>query len=395
MADLANISQIASFIPDADLTSVAQRWKRWSDRFDNLIIALNVTDNARKNALLLHLAGEVVFEIFDGLVLPAIPDDADAAVTNVYTAAKGALDAHFNPKRNVEFERYTFRSEKQKDNETIDAYHSRLRNLSRNCEFANVDIEIKSHIIQTCLSTRLRRRALVETTLSLQALLDLGRSMETTEKQVKVIESATGNAATGRESVAYVRRQPRGGNWSRPPACRYPVTLCRNCSKPFPHPGGKESCPAFSSICRGCQKRGHWLICCRSSGRGGHVQAAQNQHPPEIARTPTTYSQFRGRGRGLRRPQHVRFVDDQPLPSADEESEDETFVFSVGTTPGLKQPRTNVNIQGTLINLILDSGSSVNIIDEKQWSSMKNKPPLKPAKLRIYAYDSKIPISLI
>jgi len=61
----------------------------------------------------------------------------------------------------------------------------------------------------------------------------------------------------------------------------------------------------------------------------------------------------------------------------------------------LKQPSTNVNIQGTIINLILDSGSSVNIIDEKQWSSMKNKPPLKPAKLRIYAYGSKVPISFI
>src|SRR5208282_6775102 len=143
MADLANIPQIVPFVPDADLTSVAQRWKRWSDRFDNLIIALNVTDNARKKALLLHLAGEVVFDIFDGLVLPAIPDDADAAVTNVYTVAKSALDAHFNPKRNVEFERYTFRSERQKNRETIDAYHSSLRNLSRNCEFANVDIEIK------------------------------------------------------------------------------------------------------------------------------------------------------------------------------------------------------------------------------------------------------------
>ena len=93
MADLASLPQIAPFVPDADLTSVAQRCKRWSDRFDNLVIAMNVT------ALLLHLAGEVVFEIFDGLVLPVIPDDADAAVTNIYTVAKGALDAHFNPKR--------------------------------------------------------------------------------------------------------------------------------------------------------------------------------------------------------------------------------------------------------------------------------------------------------
>src|SRR5664279_1884851 len=216
MADLGNIPQIAPFIPDSDPTSAAQRWKRWSDRFDNLVVAMNVTDNKRKKALLLHLAGDAVFDIFEGLVLSDIADDADPAVTNVYTVAKGALDAHFNPKKNVEFERYTFRAAKQHADENIDAYHAILRSLSKNCEFTNVDAEIKSHVIQTCLSTRLRRRALTDATLSLQALIDLGRSMETTEKQTKLIEDGPGgpgDATVGstRASVAYVNRKPRGG----------------------------------------------------------------------------------------------------------------------------------------------------------------------------------------
>jgi len=32
--------------------------------FDNQIIALNITDAARKKALLLHLAGEQVYDVF-------------------------------------------------------------------------------------------------------------------------------------------------------------------------------------------------------------------------------------------------------------------------------------------------------------------------------------------
>ena len=85
MADLANmcIPQIAPFIPDADPTSVAQRWRRWSDRFDNLIIALNITDAARKKALLLHLAGEV-YDVFQGLIVADVANEADPAVDNVY-----------------------------------------------------------------------------------------------------------------------------------------------------------------------------------------------------------------------------------------------------------------------------------------------------------------------
>ena len=168
--DLANIPQIAPFHIDSDVTSLAQRWKRWSDRFDNLMVAMNVADNARKKALLLHFAN--------------IADDADPAVDNVYTVAKRALDLHFKRQKNVEFERYTFRLAKQQPTENIDTYHARLRSLAKYCEFGDVDAEIKSHIIQTCRSTRLRRRALTEA-LTLLQLVDLGRSMETSKRQTK------------------------------------------------------------------------------------------------------------------------------------------------------------------------------------------------------------------
>ena len=154
MADLASmgLSQLPPFRPDEEgISSLAPRWKRWSDRFDNLMTALNVTDNARKKALLLHLAGETVFDIFEGLVVAEIAHDADPAVDNVYTVAKRALDEHFNPKKNIEFERYSmFRLAKQYYGEAIEAYVVRLRSLAKYCEFADADAEIKSHLIQAC-----------------------------------------------------------------------------------------------------------------------------------------------------------------------------------------------------------------------------------------------------
>ena len=42
MAEFQSIPQIAPFVLDADATSIAQRWKRWSDRFDNLLVAMDV-----------------------------------------------------------------------------------------------------------------------------------------------------------------------------------------------------------------------------------------------------------------------------------------------------------------------------------------------------------------
>jgi len=54
--DITSIPNISLFVPDNDPTSVSQRLKRWSDRFDNLTTATHITDNARKKALLLHVA---------------------------------------------------------------------------------------------------------------------------------------------------------------------------------------------------------------------------------------------------------------------------------------------------------------------------------------------------
>ena len=88
------------------------------DRFENLMEAMNITDAKRMKALLLHLAGEETYDVYEGFVVQAVPEDADPAVDNVYIATKCALSTHFSPKKNVEFQIYNFRV-----GEMIDDYH--------------------------------------------------------------------------------------------------------------------------------------------------------------------------------------------------------------------------------------------------------------------------------
>ncbi len=82
-------------------------------------------------------------------------------------------------------------SGKQKTGETIDAFHTRLRQLATTCEFSNPEREIKSQIILTCSSSRLRRRALRDSSLTLKQLLDLARAFEMSETQAAGIENNT------------------------------------------------------------------------------------------------------------------------------------------------------------------------------------------------------------
>ena len=147
--------------------SVGPRWKKWLARFERLLIVTNITEAKHQRALLLHYAGPAVDEIFDTL-----PDTGEA---KDYKKAIDALNAYFIPQVNTAFEEYNFREAKQQNGETIDAYHTRLRQLAQTCDFNNIDKEVKTQIIIGCSSQRLRRRALRDNP-SLKDLLLVGRT---------------------------------------------------------------------------------------------------------------------------------------------------------------------------------------------------------------------------
>ncbi|CAB4004791.1 Hypothetical predicted protein [Paramuricea clavata] len=109
-----------------------------------------------------------------------------------YDYAIAALDTYFLPKRHVDFEIFKFREAKQlqQPHETIDQFSTRLRNLAATCDYENIDKEVKSAIIQNCLSTRLRRYALLDSEVTLAKILAKGRAFELGESQATGIENA-------------------------------------------------------------------------------------------------------------------------------------------------------------------------------------------------------------
>ena len=95
------------------------RWKKWLARLERMLIGINITVPKRKRALLLHYAGPEVDEIFDTLLNTS--DDSD------YVTAVEKLNEYFSPQSNIAYEVYSFRQTKQKDGESLDSYHTRLR----------------------------------------------------------------------------------------------------------------------------------------------------------------------------------------------------------------------------------------------------------------------------
>ena len=111
-----------------EATKLAVKWKRWLQSLEIYIMAVNIKDNKRKKAILLHFLGEdgqILYETLKGTE----PSD------NQYEHAIKCFNDYFMPKKNILFERYNFNSAFQLKNEPIAAYVVRLRTLSKTCEF--------------------------------------------------------------------------------------------------------------------------------------------------------------------------------------------------------------------------------------------------------------------
>ena len=173
MAAKIDLAPLPPFDPLSDPTSLGQRWKSWTERFQTYVAAINIADDKQKRALLLYQSGPATQEIFETL-----KDTGED-----YKTAQEKMDAYFSPKKNVDYEVFQFCKAVQQSAETVDQFTTRLRKLAATCEFHDAQKEIKFTIIQNCLSKRLRRYGLQEAALTLDELLAKARSLEVSELQ--------------------------------------------------------------------------------------------------------------------------------------------------------------------------------------------------------------------
>ena len=184
------LPEFRPFHLDSEPTSVGIRWKAWLSEFENLLIALNITDGKRQRALMLFYGGNEIHEVYRSLTTPT--DDLN------FEDAKKKLTDYFEPKVNLTFEIFHFRQMRQgvsddnesvSDDEAIDSFITRLRKKAARCNFTDAKTEIKYQLIFGCRSSQLRRFALQKDDVSLDDLLKKGRAYESSERQAAVIEN--------------------------------------------------------------------------------------------------------------------------------------------------------------------------------------------------------------
>ena len=301
---MANLPSFSPFSVDlhADEQSAGPRWRKWIDRFENPLCALDINDDRQKKAMLLHYVGEEVYDIFDSFTdqqkgLGAVRETPDGNVPDEYGVAKRSLTEFFTPKKNTIYEIFKFRQASQNSGERIDSFYTRLRTLASTCDFHDADKEILSQILQGCTSSRLRRKVLKDV-YTLKQVLDEAKALELSESRASVMEGkcvdlnavsshrsssdsfkrtdssndscASGSGAHGHRNFAHRGRKVDRGrsthrgrgrdNTTVRGSSRYPgshrggvtrrsdTNSCHYCGGPSSH----ASCPAKGKECRRC-----------------------------------------------------------------------------------------------------------------------------------------------
>ncbi|KAJ1177796.1 hypothetical protein NDU88_003048 [Pleurodeles waltl] len=104
------ITPLSSFSELSDLTKAAPHWARWIARLNKYFRAMKETDVEVKRSLLLHTAVEEIF-----CLVISLPDtSADKVVA--------ALNKHFDPQMNPDFEHLKLCQARQRVNDFINAF---------------------------------------------------------------------------------------------------------------------------------------------------------------------------------------------------------------------------------------------------------------------------------
>lgn len=152
------VERIKQFDLSRNIASRAPRWKHWKRAFSFYMTSKDITSEAQKKALLLHMAGMDIQDLFDTLTAPAAGGESSE-----YKTTLKALDDYFTPKVNVPYERHIFHQMKQEESATIDQFIALLTRQSVNCDFGG---EVKEHtrdqVIDKCPSSQLRRKLLTK-----------------------------------------------------------------------------------------------------------------------------------------------------------------------------------------------------------------------------------------
>jgi len=356
---------------DESAVDVGQKWEEYLRKFNRFLDFQGITCEKRMLNGLLHVAGDAVERIYDNQLDKDVKDKSYAEVTKVLTA-------HFNPKRSVFYERHVFRTLKQQQDESVLSFVTRLRSAAKHCKFDKTDDEILSAVLTNGTSLWLTKKciesALKGTDPTLATMMTLASANAISESQAREMVDSEQSEGVNYMSGAKHKRLPSSYTSPRNSYNQDSAPPCRNCGRDARH----DTCPAKNLVCHACSKVGHFKSVCQSKNE--RSQTARHSGREKLRRS-------------------IKFVEEASDLEEVTHSFDEYGIFNINVVGSrgktTKAPLINIVLCGKNTEFVIDTGSSLNIIDKDTFDKLTVKPELRPPICNAYRFDSNKPIKFL
>ena len=175
------------------------------------------------------------------------------------------FEAYVIPKANPIFARYKFHERMQGESESFDQFVTELKLLVKDCNYDKSDEMVRDRIVFATNSGIVREKLLCYgPDLTLEKTIDIARSHEVSQQQLKTMDSAAAGGAN--QSVHAVSRRsfrPDQARYGRKNVNKSDVMPeeCGACGREHSR---AEECPAKGRQCNNCNKFNHFARMCRA-----------------------------------------------------------------------------------------------------------------------------------
>ena len=246
----------------------------------------------------------------------------------------------------------------QRSDENIDSYVNELKTIAKTCEFGELaESLIRDRIVCGIRDDRVRVRLLREQDLDLQKAITICRASETTNETLKEMNFGNKSNDTSVHHVKLKNFKKQEKAQENPKKSLKPKKGNADKQKPCSRCGNTHGarCPAIGKICNNCGRKNHFKKKC-------FFRSSSNVHS----------------------------IDEENI----SDSEKEFFVDSIDTGKQDSKYKLSVKTNGKLVLFKLDTGSDVNILSQKDFNRLRNKPKLQSTKAKLTSYSGdNIPVN--
>ena len=357
---LSGLTGPAAFDTVGEPATLSQRWRIWKDEFEHFVTASGIDEPKQQRALLLHLGGPGVREIFQ-----TIPEETKGDAKDFKKAMESLTD-YFKLKKNIPMARQNFLAATPTPGERINNFVTRLSSLAEHCEYGEEkDNMTRDQVLRYIKDKNLKSKLYRTEHLTLSKLLDVVSQYHDKEALILQPEEQINRVeATDHDKQTNTPMKFQGRCWN----CNRIGHLAKDCRCSRDH------------VCETCGRRGHFPVCCRYNP----------EHASNTNRSSSKGStQQQARKEGKR--EKVQAVTQQ---QATHNVEDDAFyVFTATTAEGLESLELRIN--NKLVNVIVDSGASCNLMSEDVFKFItRGETTLAECDRSVYTYAHSQPLEL-